>query len=107
MSIPVALADLESALANRPLFYLASTDGTRVKVAQVTPLMIAGLVCVSVGAGTLRNVADHPTVVLVAPPPLHDEQAFTLLVDGLVDHIEGQRLAIKPHSAVMHRQASS
>ena len=105
MSIRVPLDHVGAELADRPLVYLATTDGTQVKVAQVSPRVVGTQVHVVVGPGTLRNVADHPVVTLVAPPPVHGDQSFTLLVDGVVHRVDGTTVVIEAGAAVMHRQA--
>lgn len=105
MSIPVPLDQLSAALADRPLVFLATTDGTRVKVVQVSPRVVGTAVHVDVGPGSLRNLAGHPDVTLVAPPRVHDAGSFTLLVDGRFDRAEADHVVIEAVSAVMHRQA--
>jgi hypothetical protein len=105
VSIRVSLDDVGAELADRPLVYLVTTDGTQVKVAQVSPRVVGTQVHAVVGPGTLRNVADHPAVTLVAPPPIHDDQSFTLLVDGVVQRVDGSTVVIEAEAAVMHRQA--
>jgi hypothetical protein len=107
MSIPVPIDELPAALAERSLVYVATTDGTRVKVVQVSPRFDDGRMHLQVGPGSLRNLADRPEVVLVAPPLGQDPDSFTLLVDGVVDRVYSDVVVVRPVSAVMHRRAPS
>lgn len=91
-------------MAGRPLAYLTTTDGTRVKVVQVFPRVADAMVLVEVGPGTLRNLTDHPEIVLVSPP-VGPEDTYTLLVDGTVDRIDDDGVIIRPVSAVLHRRS--
>lgn len=104
MSIPVPVGELESAMAGRPVSYLTTTDGTRVKVVQVFPRVVGAMVVVEVGPGTLRNLTDHPDIVLVSPP-VGPKDSYTLLVDGMVDRIDDDSVVIRPVSAVLHRRS--
>lgn len=106
MSITVALDDLAEVLADRPLVYLVTTDGTGAKVVQVHPTMVDTLVHMEVGAGSLQRVATHPNVVLVAPPADADATSLTLLVDAVVHSTEEQALVVQPTAAVLHRRAA-
>jgi adenosylmethionine-8-amino-7-oxononanoate aminotransferase len=106
VSIAVALDDLAGVLADRPLVYLVTTDGTRAKVVQVHPHMVDALVHMEVGAGSLVRVATHPDVVLVAPPVTVDPGSLTLLIDAVVHAVEEQHLVLRPTSAVLHRRAA-
>src|SRR5262245_16866247 len=102
MSIPVAVADLEKALADFGAGYLLTVGGdATVKVVTVEPTVRDGVVLVSgPGKGTIANLAGNANATLVFPPPL--PRGFTLLVDGIAD-VDGENVRVTPSGAVLHR----
>lgn len=106
MSVRVELADLANMASQREVAYLTATDGVRVKVMQVHPQFLDGVVNVHVGPGTIRSVEKQPAVVLVFPPTHNDAQGFTLLIDGQADVVAVDRLVITPTAAILHRRLS-
>jgi hypothetical protein len=104
MSVRVELTELADVTAQRPVALLATTDGTRVKVAQVFPHMVDGVVTVQVGPGSIRSVELRPDVVLIYPPIPGDPDGFTLLVDGQARVDASDRLVISATSAILHRR---
>ena len=105
MSIPVAVADLNTALADFGAGYLLTTsaDG-RVKVVTVEPRLVEGRLKVSgPGRGSVANVSVN-TLVTVLFAPLA-QRGYTLLVDGEAS-VEGDDVLINPTSAVLHRPAA-
>ncbi len=82
MSIPVAVSDLNTALADFGAGYLLSAaPGGRVKAVTVEPRVLDGLLRVSgPGRGSLANVGDNAQVTLLFPPLA--QRGYTLLVDG-------------------------
>lgn len=101
MSIPVDVADLETALADFGAGYLLTTTGGAVKVVTVEPRVEDGVVLVrGPGQGTLANLAQNPRTTLVLPPA--EPRGFTLLVDGTAE-VVGDDARITPTGAVLHR----
>lgn len=105
MSIPVAPADLQQALADFDSGYLLTTASSRVKVVTVDPeaddagrLRIAGP-----GRGTLANLAANPETTVVFPP--RKRHGYTLLVDGDAV-VEGEDVVVTATAAVLHRPAA-
>jgi hypothetical protein len=104
MSVRVELSELADVTAQRPVALLATTDGSRVKVAQVFPHMVDGEATVQVGPGSIRSVEHHPDVVLIYPPVPGDLDGFTLLVDGQARVVASDQLVISATSAILHRR---
>lgn len=103
MSIPVAIADLASALEEFGAGYLLTTTGGTVKVVTVEPRVSEGAVLVDApGGGTLANLAGNAAVTLVFPPA--EPKGFTLLVDGSGE-VVGDDVRVTPTGAVLHRPA--
>lgn len=103
MSIPVDLDRLADALADFGAGYLLSTDGTRVKVVTVEPVLDDGALVTAPSEGTSRNVTRNPLVTVLFPPPV--PRGHSLIVDGTaVD--DGAGFRITPGSAVLHRPAA-
>lgn len=105
MSIPVAPADLQQALADFDSGYLLTTASSRVKVVTVDPeadvegrLRIAGP-----GRGTLANLAQNPDTTVVFPP--RERHGYTLLVDGTAQ-VDGEDVVVTATAAVLHRPAA-
>ncbi|KAB2811891.1 pyridoxamine 5'-phosphate oxidase family protein [Pimelobacter simplex] len=106
MSIPVAPADLRQALADFDSGYLLSTSSPQVKVVTVDPVADGdGTLRISgPGRGTLRNVAENPTVTLVFPP--RERHGYTLLVDGTAAVSGESDVMVTATAAVLHRPAA-
>lgn len=105
MSIPVALADLNVALADFGAGYLlsASAEG-RVKVVTVEPRVVDGMLRVSApGRGSAANVALNELVTVLFPPL--SPRGYTLLVDGTAT-LDADDVLVAPTSAVLHRPGS-
>lgn len=105
MSIPVAVADLNTALADFGAGYLLTTspDG-RVKVVTVEPRVVDGrLVVGGPGRGSAANITSNELVTVLFPPL--SQRGFSLLVDGTAT-LEGDDALVTPTSAVLHRPAS-
>ena len=105
MSIRVEVTELAAVTALRPVALLATTNGDRVKVAQVHPQFVDAVATMEVGPGSLRSVEHHPEVVLIYPPAPGDADGFTLLVDGRAHAIASDRLTVIATSAILHRRA--
>lgn len=105
MSIPVDVADLESALANYGVGYLLSTASHgRVKAITVEPRVVEGaLVISSPGGGSTRNIGENAQVTVLFAPLQH--HGYTLLVDGTA-LVDGDDAHVTPSNAVLHRPAS-
>lgn len=105
VSIPVAPADLEQALADFGSGYLLTTSSPTVKVVTIDPVCEAsGTLRISgPGRGTLANLASNPALTLVFPPREH--HGYTLLVDGTAA-VDGDDVVVTPTTAVLHRPAA-
>lgn len=104
MSIPVDLADLNTALADFGAGYLLTASPTgRVKAVTVEPRVVDGRMVVSgPGRGSVANVAANASVTVLFPPLA--QRGYTLLVDGEAV-VEGDDVLVAPASAVLHRPA--
>ena len=103
MSVPVALTDLEGALAGYPWGYFVSVNAEpRAHMRAVPTRFVGGVLLARVGAGTLVNVAARPSVTMVFPPS--EPGAFSLIVDGTAE-VRGDEVALHPTSAVLHQPA--
>ncbi len=107
VSITVELADLADAVGERGArAYLVSVRDERPHVVSVTVEVRGdGVLLVGAGRRTSANVAQRPVVTLLWPTtdahPKH-----TLLVDGTAAVTDdGERIAITPTSAILHRAA--
>ena len=102
MSIPVAVSDLNTALADFGAGYLLSAaPGGRVKAVTVEPRVLDGLLRVGgPGRGSLANVGANAQVTLLFPPLA--QRGYTLLVDGEAV-VEGEDVLVTPLRAVLHR----
>jgi len=105
MSIPVDLADLNTALADFGAGYLLSVStGGRVKAVTVEPRVVDGALHVAgPGRGSLANVGANPLVTVLFPPLA--PRGYTLLVDGEASVDRGD-VRVVPSGAVLHRPAS-
>lgn len=105
MSIPVDVADLNTALADFGAGYLLTVSpGGRVKAVTVEPRITDGrLVVTGPGRGSIANVGAN-TLVTVLFPPLA-QRGYTLLVDGEAS-VDGDDVLVVPSGAVLHRPAA-
>lgn len=106
MSIPVDPADLRQALGDFDSGYLLSTSSPQVKVVTVDPVAEADgtLRIAGPGGGTLRNLAENPTVTLVFPS--RERHGYTLLVDGTAALAGESDVVVTATAAVLHRPAA-
>ncbi len=105
MSIPVDVADLNTALADFGAGYLLTVgDGGRVKAVTVEPRMVDGRMVVSgPGRGSVANVGSGAPVTVLFPPLR--QRGYTLLVDGEAS-VAGKDVVVVPTGAVLHRPAA-
>ncbi|MGA8845417.1 MAG: pyridoxamine 5'-phosphate oxidase [Nocardioides sp.] len=105
MSIPVDLADLNTALADFGAGYLLTAGPDRkVKAVTVEPRIVEGRMVVSgPGRGSLANVRANAAVTVLFPPLA--QRGYTLLVDGEAT-LDGDDVVVAPSGAVLHRPAS-
>lgn len=105
MSIPVEIADLNTALADFGAGYLLSVgSGGRVKAVTVEPRIVEGrMVVAGPGRGSLANVGVNAAVTVLFPPLA--QRGYTLLVDGEAA-VDGDDVHVTPTGAVLHRPAS-
>lgn len=103
MSIPVEIAALGDALADRGPGYLLTADSEgRVKAVTVEPELRDGVLHCPPSRGTARNLAANPSATLLFPPPV--ARGYTLLVDGTATASDDE-VSFTPASAVLHRPA--
>lgn len=106
MSVPVGLDELRDAVGRfGPLPYLLTTgaDGRPHAVSVHVSWEDATLVA-RAGRRTVANAADRPLVSLLWAPVADD--GFSLIVDGEAA-VDGDRVAVRPGRAVLHRQAAA
>ena len=105
MSIPVDIADLNTALADFGAGYLLTAGaGGRVKAITVEPRVVEGRMVVSgPGRGSVANVGANALVTLLFPPLV--QRGYTLLVDGEAS-VDGDDVVVTPSGAVLHRPAA-
>ncbi|MAS56272.1 pyridoxamine 5'-phosphate oxidase family protein [Nocardioides sp.] len=105
MSIPVDVADLNTALADFGAGYLLSVSTAgRVKAVTVEPRVVDGaLHVIGPGRGSVANVQANPQVTVLFPPLA--PRGYTLLVDGEAS-VEGDDVRVAPAGAVLHRPAA-
>ena len=103
MSIPVAVDELESALADFDAGYLLTSAEGRVKVVSAVPLLADGVLrVIGPGRGSVANAAANPVVTLLYPP--RHAPGMSLLVDGTAT-VDGDDVVVTPTSAVLHKPA--
>jgi hypothetical protein len=103
MSIPVALVDLATTLAEYPWGYFVTVDESHVahSLAVATDFR-DGALHLSAGRGTRANAQARPTVSMVFPGV--DGRAYSLIVDGSAA-VADDAIVFSPASAVLHRPA--
>ncbi|CAN5261500.1 hypothetical protein BH09ACT12_BH09ACT12_24330 [soil metagenome] len=108
MSIPVDVADLNTALADFGAGYLlTASPGGRVKAVTVEPRVVEGrLVVFGPGRGSVANVGANASITVLFPPLA--QRGYTLLVDGeaTIGGADGEDVVVVPTGAVLHRPAS-
>ena len=108
MSIPVDVADLNTALADFGAGYLLTAGaGGRVKAVTVEPRIVEGrMVVTGPGRGSVANVGANALVTVLFPPLA--QRGYTLLVDGeaSVGGDSSEDVVVTPTGAVLHRPAS-
>jgi hypothetical protein len=106
MSVKVDLDQLAGALTDFTFAYLVTVgDDYRAHTVAVVPALVDGTLDIgTVGSSTRRNLAKHDGVTLVWPP--RDPGGYSLIVDGLAEPDDGDRLRIAPSRAVLHRPAA-
>jgi hypothetical protein len=104
MSIDGSLQQLADTLARYPFAYLLTVgDNERAHAVAVHATLADDTLLVGQPGGkTSANLAAHPLVTLVWPPT--DPSDYSLIVDG-VGSMQGDKLAITPTRAVLHRPA--
>ncbi len=106
MSIPVELAELESAAAQHDFAYLVTiSDDNSAHVVAVQPVVVDTAVTVSdLGRRSFANSVARPQVTLVWPPRTLGD--YSLISDGTATPgPEAGSIAITPLRAVKHRPA--
>jgi hypothetical protein len=103
VSIPVEIDDLARAMTEYDAGYLLTSRGGRTKVAAVDAGVRDGAIVIeSPSRGSSANLAENPCCTLMFPASEH--HGFTLLVDGTAT-VDGERLTMRPETAVLHRPA--
>jgi Pyridoxamine 5'-phosphate oxidase len=116
VSIPVALAELRAALAERPssAYLLTVSDDGRPHAVHVALAWDGDRLAADVGRRTAANAAARPDAVsLVFPVRTPDD--YSLIVDGtasvaVADAAAGggdRRVLVRPTKAVLHRPAAA
>lgn len=105
MSVPVGLDELAGLVATcGPEALLATVTATGTPhVVSVTVTWTDDGIVAGAGRRTAANVAEHPACALVFPAV--DAEDLRLIVDGTAT-LRGDRLVIRPHSAIRHRRAT-
>lgn len=105
MSVPVDMEELREAVGRfGPLPYLLTTgaDG-RPHAVSVHVEWDGAVLSARAGKRTVGNAAERRLVSLLWAPVSDD--GFSLIVDGEAA-VDGDRVAVRPARAVLHRQAS-
>lgn len=110
MSIPVPLAELRAALAQRGgnAYLLTVADDTRPHAVHAPVHWEDDVLAVEVGKRSAANAAARPAVSLLYPVRVDGD--YSLIVDGtavVVALEDRQRLLITPTKAVLHRPAAT
>ena len=103
MSIAVPLVELAERLAQHPWGYLVTVrDDGRAQSLAVPTQLVDGSLVATVGRGTAGNAAARPGVTMVFPGASGED--MSLIVDGDA-RVDGDRIAVTPTWAVLHRPA--
>jgi len=103
MSIPVTLAELETALAPYPWGYLVTVgDDQRAHSLAVPTDFRDGVLHAAAGRSTRANVSARPSITMAFPHPRPGE--YSLIVDGNAV-ADDAGVVFTPTSAVLHRPA--
>ena len=106
MSIPVELEALAAEVERHgPFPYLLTvTDDGRPHAVSVGVGWDGDRLVMQVGRRTAGNAVARPAVSLLWAP--HEPGGYTLIVDG-TGEADGDRLAVRPGKAVLHRNAAA
>ncbi|MFZ9629546.1 MAG: pyridoxamine 5'-phosphate oxidase family protein [Ilumatobacteraceae bacterium] len=103
MSVIVDIADLGSALADRPWGYLLTVGpDLRVHVLAVDTVFVDGAFRLATGRGSRVNAVERPEVTLVFAPV--EPGGMSLIVDGAAE-LADDHVLVRPSKAVLHRAA--
>ena len=103
MSIAVPLDELAERLTQFPWGYLVTVrDDGRAQSLAVPTQLVDGALVATVGKGTATNASSRPNVTMLFPGT--DGAEFSLIVDGDAQ-VDGDRIAVTPTWAVLHRPA--
>ena len=88
-------------------YLVTVTDDATPHVVSVVVGRVDDHLAVGAGRRTRANLGERPTLTLLWPPA--DDPAYSLVVDGtfVADLDGGERIAIEPTSAVLHRVAGA
>ena len=115
MSIPVAVDDLRTALAERPssAYLLTVSDDGRPHAVHVALSWDGDRLAADVGRRTAANAAARPNAVSLVFP-VRNADDYSLIVDGTASVATGdaadggeRRVRIAPTKAVLHRPAAA
>lgn len=107
MSIPVSMAELRKAVAERPplAYVLTVSDDGRPHAVHAPAAWRGDALAVVVGRRTAANAAARPSVSLLYP--VRAEGDYSLIVDGTAVATDAGELLITPTKAVLHRPAAA
>jgi hypothetical protein len=107
MSVRVELAALWERIAEfgERAYLVTVTDEGTPHVVSVVVARVDDRIAVGAGRRTRANLESRPTLTLLWPPAA--DPAYSLVVDGtfVADLDGGERIAIEPETAVLHRVA--
>lgn len=104
MSIPVPIAGLAEAMAERPYAYLLTvSDDGRPHAVAVTPRLVDGLLRATIGRRSGQNATARPDALSLVWPPA-EVGGYSLIVDGSAV-VEGETIVVTPTKGVLHRPA--
>jgi len=103
VSIPVALSDLATALADYPWGYLVTVSPDHRAHSLAVPTDFRDGVLHAIGGrSTNANGAARPAVTMVFPHP--EPGKYSLIVDGDLEVLDAE-VVLHPTSAILHRPA--
>ena len=103
MSIAVPLEALADRLTSYPWGYLVTVrDDGRAQSLAVPTQFVDGALVATIGRGTASNATARPQITMPFPGTTGEE--FSLIVDGHAK-VDGDRIALTPTWAVLHRPA--